>query len=179
MVYYFSWGCSVAASSFDNFGPRSQVACGWSRSHDLLNTTHKCARPLNTVHNRAKHTHFNFNNYFIILTGQGVVHNYQHLWKRTQLTLGGRGSGTTVRFFPQKSTFNFNHWQCIIKYTTCLESGLYAHICRSFMYNSTFEALFLTSKCMQSDFLWTQTVASTLRFLYGRTEALSLRLRWL
>ena len=42
---------------------------------------------------------------------------------------------------------------------TCLESGQYAHICRSFMYNYTFEALFLTSKCTQSDFLWMQTVA--------------------
>ena len=37
MVYYLSEGCSFAASSFDKFGPRSQV--GWSRSHDLLNTT--------------------------------------------------------------------------------------------------------------------------------------------
>ena len=27
------------------------------------------------------------------------------------------------------------------------------------MYNNTFEALFLTSKCTQSGFLWTQTVA--------------------
>ena len=27
------------------------------------------------------------------------------------------------------------------------------------MYNSTFEALFLTLKCTQIDFLWTQTVA--------------------
>ena len=40
----------------------------------------------------------------------------------------------------------------------CLEFGQYAHICRSFMYNSTFEAVFLMSKCTQSDFLWTQTV---------------------
>ena len=39
MVYYLSEGCSFAASSFDKFGARSQVACGWSRSHDLLNTT--------------------------------------------------------------------------------------------------------------------------------------------
>ena len=31
----------------------------------------------------------------------GVVHNYRHLWKRTQRTLGGRGSGTTVRFSPE------------------------------------------------------------------------------
>ena len=37
MVYYLSEGCSFAASSFDKFGARSQV--GWSRSHDLLNTT--------------------------------------------------------------------------------------------------------------------------------------------
>ena len=91
--------------------------------------------------------------------GKGVVHNYRHLWKRTQRTLGGRGSGTTVRFFRQKSTFILNRWQCIIKYATCLESGQYAHICRSSMYNNTFEALFLTSKRTQSDFLWTQTVA--------------------
>ena len=46
-----------------------------------------------------------------------------------------------------------------ILYATCLESGQYAHICRSFMYYITFESLFLTSKCTQSDFLWTQTVA--------------------
>ena len=87
----------------------------------------------------------------------GVVHNYRHLWKRTQRTLGGRGSGTTVRFPPRKSTFNFNYWQCIIKYATCLESGQYhqyAYICRSFMYNITFEALFLASKCTQSDFFF-------------------------
>ena len=71
----------------------------------------------------------------------------------------GRGSGTTERVFPRKSTFNFNHWQCIIKYATCPESGQYAHICRSFVYNITFEALFLMSKCTQSDFLWMQTVA--------------------
>ena len=31
----------------------------------------------------------------------GVVHNYRHLLKRTQRTLGGRGSGTTVRFSPE------------------------------------------------------------------------------
>ena len=60
---------------------------------------------------------------------------------------------------PRKSTFIFNHWQYIIKYCTCLECGQYAHICRSFMYNNTFEALFLTSKCTKSGFLWTQTVA--------------------
>ena len=30
-----------------------------------------------------------------------VVHNYRHLWKRTQRTLGGSGSGTTVRFSPE------------------------------------------------------------------------------
>ena len=59
---------------------------------------------------------------------------------------------------PRKSTFIFNRWQCIIKYCTCLECGQYAHICRSFMYNNTFEALFLTSKCTKRGFLWTQTV---------------------
>ena len=48
---------------------------------------------------------------------------------------------------------------CIIKYATCLESGQYAHICRSFMYNSTFEALFPKYRPTQRDFLWTQTVA--------------------
>ena len=68
----------------------------------------------------------------------------------------GRGS---IRFFPRKSNSNFNHRQCIIKYAKCLESGQYAHICRSLLYNITFEALFLMSKCTQSDFLWTQTVA--------------------
>ena len=51
--------------------------------------------------------------------------------------------------FPRKSTFNFNHWHCIVKYATCLESGQYAHICRSFMYNITFEALFLMSKYLR------------------------------
>ena len=61
--------------------------------------------------------------------------------------------------FPRKSTFIFNHWQCIIKYCTCLECGQYAHICRSFMYNNTFEAPFLSSKCTKRGFLWTQTVA--------------------
>ena len=61
---------------------------------------------------------------------------------------------------PRKSTFIFNHWQCIIKYCTCLECGQYGHICRSFMYNNTFEALFLTSKCTKRGFLWTQTVAA-------------------
>ena len=61
---------------------------------------------------------------------------------------------------PRKSTFICNHWQCIIKYCTCLECGQYAHIWRSFMYNNNFEALFLTSKCTKRGFLWTQTVAS-------------------
>ena len=60
---------------------------------------------------------------------------------------------------PRKSTFIFNHWQCIIKYCTCLECGQYAHICRSFMYSNNFEGLFLTSKCTKGGFLWTQTVA--------------------
>ena len=44
MVYYLSEGCSFAASSFDKFGARSQVACGWSRSHDLLNSDHTLVR---------------------------------------------------------------------------------------------------------------------------------------
>ena len=61
--------------------------------------------------------------------------------------------------FRRKATFIFNHWQCIIKYCTCLECGQYAHICWSFMYNNTFESLFLTSKCTKRGFLWTQTVA--------------------
>ena len=60
---------------------------------------------------------------------------------------------------PRKSTFIFNHGQCIITYCTCLECGQYAHICRYFMYNNTFEALFLTSKCTKRGFRWTQTVA--------------------
>ena len=34
----------------------------------------------------------------------------QYFWKRIESTL----SGTTVRFFPRKSTFIFNHWQCNI-----------------------------------------------------------------
>ena len=96
---------------------------------------------------------------FVILFPLGVVHNYRHLWKRTQRTLGGRGSGTTIRFSPENQHLFFNHWQCIIKYCTCLECGQYAHICRSFMYNNTFEALFLTSKCTKRGFLWTQIVA--------------------
>ena len=37
---------------------------------------------------------------------------------------------------PRKSTFIFNHWQCILKYYTSLESGQYAHICWSFVYNN-------------------------------------------
>ena len=41
----------------------------------------------------------------------------------------------------------------------CLESEQYVHICRPFMCNNTFEALFLTSKCSHSGFVWTQTVA--------------------
>ena len=65
---------------------------------------------------------------------------------------------------PRKSTFIFNHWQCIIKYCTCLECEQYAHICRSFMYNNTLGALFLTSKCTKRGFLWTQTVAPHRRF---------------
>ena len=78
---------------------------------------------------------------------------------------------------PRKSTFIFNHWQCIIKYCTCLESKQCAHICRSFMYNNTFEALFLTSTCTHSGFLWTQTVAPHIcrSFMYNHTfEALFL-----
>ena len=71
----------------------------------------------------------------------------------------GEGVWDHRTLFPRKSTFIFNHWQCIIKYCTCLECGQYAHICRSFMYNNTFEALFLTSKCTKRGFLWTQTVA--------------------
>ena len=47
----------------------------------------------------------------------------------------GRGSGTTVRFPPEN--------QHLILITD----------------NVTFEALFLMSKCTQSDVLWTQTVA--------------------
>ena len=71
----------------------------------------------------------------------------------------GEGVWDHRMLFPRKSTFIFNHGQCIIKYCTCLECGQYAHICRSFMYNNTFEALFLTSKCTKRGFLWTQTVA--------------------
>ena len=71
----------------------------------------------------------------------------------------GEGVWDHRTLFPRKSTFIFNHWQYIIKYCTCLECGQYAHICRSFMYNNTFEALFLTSKCTKGGFLWTQTVA--------------------
>ena len=71
----------------------------------------------------------------------------------------GEGVWDHRTLFPQKSTFIFNHWQCIIKYCTCLECGQYAHICRSFMYNNTFEALFPTSKCTKRGFLWTQIVA--------------------
>ena len=74
----------------------------------------------------------------------------------------GRGSWTTVRFFPENQhliliTDNVLY----LKYgrPTRLESGQTAHICRSFMYNYTFVALFLTSKCTQSNVLWTQTVA--------------------
>ena len=71
----------------------------------------------------------------------------------------GEGVWDHRTLFPRKSTFIFYHWQCIIKYCTCLECGQYAHLCRSFMYNNTFEALFLTSKCTKKGFLWTQTVA--------------------
>ena len=71
----------------------------------------------------------------------------------------GEGVWDHRTLFPRKSTFICNHWQCIIKYCTCLECGQYAHICRSFMYNNTFEALFLTLKCTKRGFLWTQTVA--------------------
>ena len=59
----------------------------------------------------------------------------------------GEGVWDHRTLFPRKSTFIFNHWQCIIKYCTCLECGQYAHICRSVMYSNTFEALFLSSKC--------------------------------
>ena len=76
----------------------------------------------------------------------------------------GEGVWDHRTLFPRKSTFTFNHWQCIIKYCTCLECGQYAHICRSFMYNNTFEALFLTSKCTKRGFLWTHSGA-TPRFL--------------
>ena len=71
----------------------------------------------------------------------------------------GEGVWDHRTLFPWKSTFICNHWQWIIKYCTCLQWGQYAHICRSFMYNNTFEALFLTSKCTKRGFLWTQTVA--------------------
>ena len=54
----------------------------------------------------------------------------------------GEGVWDHRTLFPRKSTFIFNYWQCIIKYCTCLECGQYAHICRSFMYNNTFETLF-------------------------------------
>ena len=56
----------------------------------------------------------------------------------------GEGSGTTVRFPPENQHL-FLITDNIIKYCTCLECGQYAHICRSFMYNNTFEARFLTS----------------------------------
>ena len=71
----------------------------------------------------------------------------------------GEGVWDHRTLFPWKSTFICNHWQCIIKYCTCLECGKCAHICRYFMYNNTFEALFLMSKCTKRSFLWTQTVA--------------------
>ena len=71
----------------------------------------------------------------------------------------GEGVWDHRTLFPRKSTFIFNHWQCIINYCTCLECWQYAHMCRSFMYNNTFEALLLTSKCTKRGFLWTQTVA--------------------
>ena len=86
------------------------------------------------------------------LSGLGVIHNYRHLWKRTQRTLG-EGVWDHRTLFPRKSTFSCNHWQWIIKYCTCLACGQYAHICRSFVYNNTFEALFLTSKCTKRGFL--------------------------
>ena len=99
-----------------------------------------------------------------------IAHNlmYTFVRGRSQLstfmkayTAYARGEGVWDHrtLSPRKSTFIFNHWQCIIKYGTCLECGQYAHICRSFMYNNTFEALFLTSKCTKRGFLWTQTVA--------------------
>ena len=73
MVYYFSGGCSVAASSFDNFGPRIPRDRK-SRADEADRTIpHTSARDrLNTVHNRAQLTFFNFNNNFIILSGQRV-----------------------------------------------------------------------------------------------------------
>ena len=41
---------------------------------------------------------------------------------------------------------------------------------RSFMYNNTFEAPFLTSKCTKMGFLWTQTVAPHCGFCKAATE---------
>ena len=47
---------------------------------------------------------------------------YQHLWKRTESTLGGGGLGSPY-VFPPKIKKKCNHWQRIIKYGTRLESG--------------------------------------------------------
>ena len=89
----------------------------------------------------------------ILLRGRSQLSTFMKAYAR------GEGVWDHCTLFPRKSTFIFNHWQCIIKYCTCLECGQYVHMCRSFMYNNTFEALFLMSKCTKRGFLWTQTVA--------------------
>ena len=45
-------------------------------------------------------------------------------------TVYARGEGVWDHrtLSSRKSTFIFNHWKCIIKYCTCLESGQYANI---------------------------------------------------
>ena len=40
----------------------------------------------------------------------------------------GEGVWDHSTLFPRKSTFIFNHWQCIIKYCTCLECGQYGYM---------------------------------------------------
>ena len=43
----------------------------------------------------------------------GVVQNCQHLWKRTEGTLGGGTGWRPLNAFFLKSTFDVNHWQLI------------------------------------------------------------------
>ena len=54
-----------------------------------------------------------------------------------------RGSGTTVRFSPENQHLFLITDNVLFKIMH-IECGQYAHICRSFMYNNTFEALFLS-----------------------------------
>ena len=126
---------------------------------------------MNDVMNRGMPSSCRYSEISPIYTGKGSVleyGNYRGIRGRSQLSTFMKAYTAYAReegvwdhrtLFPRKSTFIFNHCQCIIKYCTCLECGQYAHICRCFMYNNTFEALFLTSKCTKRGFLWTQTVA--------------------